>query len=268
MLKSEVRSLAAEADLPSADKKDSQGICFVGKVDLPVFLQQKLKSVEGDVVEVFDAWYRDSERYASDCALLGKARAEGWDTLSDGELLQLSTPFDYSGISFETETYRSGKHHIKKTRYKANPYGIIAGRHEGAQFYTNGQRKGLSIGGHARPLFVIATDIARNRIYVGEGEDHKGLFRSVLRIEPAEVHWIRPALEMKAGESRRCRARIRYRQPLQDALLLMREGGLFLCFDEPQRSITPGQFAAFHALPDPSDPYDAPELLGSGVISL
>ena len=268
MLKSEVRALAAEADLPSADKKDSQGICFVGKVDLPVFLQQKLKSVEGDVVEVFDAWYRDSERYASDCALLGKARAEGWDTLSEGELLQLSTPFDYSGISFETETYRSGKHHIKKTRYKANPYGVIAGRHEGAQFYTNGQRKGLSIGGHARPLFVIATDIARNRIYVGEGEDHKGLFRSVLRIEPAEVHWIRPALEMKAGESRRCRARIRYRQPLQDALLLMREGGLFLCFDEPQRSITPGQFAAFHALPDPSDPYDAPELLGSGVISL
>ena len=266
MLKSEVRALAAEADLPSADKKDSQGICFVGKVDLPVFLQQKLKSVEGDVVEVFDAWYGDSAKYASDCALVEKARSGGWDSLSDAELLQLSTPPDYSDIQFETEFYRSGKHHVKKSRYKTNPYGVIAGRHEGAQFYTIGQRKGLSIGGHARPLFVIATDIESNRIYVGEGENHKGLFRSVLRIAPEELHWMRPSLAMLAGESRRCRVRIRYRQPLQDAVLLMREGGLFVCFDEPQRSITPGQFAAFHALQDPSDPYDAPELFGSGVI--
>ena len=266
MTKAEVRALATEADLPSADKKDSQGICFVGKVDLPVFLQQKLKSVEGDVIEVLDAYYSDSEKYRRDCSLVGRARLDGWQSLSDAELSELATPLNYSDIRFETETYRSGKHHVKKTRYKANPWGAVAGRHEGAQFYTIGQRKGLSIGGHARPLFVIATDMESNRIYVGEGDDHKGLFRSVLRIAPDELHWMRPSLRMAPGEERRCRVRIRYRQELQDATLLMREGGLFACFDSPQRSITPGQFAAFYALPDPSDPFDAPELLGSGVI--
>ena len=266
MLKSEVRALAAEADLPSADKKDSQGICFVGKVDLPVFLQQKLKAVEGDVVEVFDAWYRDSGQYRKNAEILERGRRDGWESLSDEELTELATPPDYSNIQFQTESYRSGKHHVKKIRYKPNPWGVIAGRHEGAQFYTNGQRKGLSIGGHAKPLFVIATDIAANRIYVGEGEEHKGLFRSVLRIASDEIHWIRPALAMQPGSSMRCRCRIRYRQSLQYCTLLMRDCGLFVCFDEAQRSITPGQFAAFHALPDPSDPFDAPELLGSGVI--
>ena len=266
LLKSEVRALAAEADLPSADKKDSQGICFVGKVDLPVFLQQQLKSVEGDVVEVFDAWYGASEKYNRDLDLVAKARRDGWETLSDAELTELSTPLDYSGLQFETETYRSGKHHIKKTRYKANPFGVIAGRHEGAQFYTIGQRKGLAIGGHANPLFVIATDIVSNRVYVGEGEEHKGLFRSVLRVAPEELHWVRAGHALQLGAGRRCRCRIRYRQELQDAALLMREAGLFVCFDKPQRSITPGQFAAFYELQDASDPYDAPELLGSGVI--
>ena len=265
MLKSEVRALAAEADLPSADKKDSQGICFVGKVDLPVFLQQKLRSVEGDVVEVFGPWYDASEKYKRDSELLDRFGATPWE-MSDTDLLELSTPLDYSDIQFETETYRSGKHHIKKTRFKDNPFGKIAGRHEGAQFYTIGQRKGLAIGGHAHPIFVIATDIEANRIYVGEGEEHKGLWRRVLRIAPDEIHWMRPALEMAVGETRRCRARIRYRQELQDAVLLMREKGLFVVFDKPQRCITPGQFAAFYALPDPSDPYDAPELLSSGVI--
>jgi tRNA-specific 2-thiouridylase len=265
LLKSEVRALAAEADLPSADKKDSQGICFVGKVDLPVFLQQKLKSVEGDVVEVFDPWYAASEKYRRDGELLERSGSKPWE-FSDDELMELSRPLDYSDIQFETETYRSGKHHIRKTRYKENPFGKIAGRHEGAQFYTIGQRKGLAIGGHAHPIFVIATDIEANRIYVGEGEEHKGLWRRVLRIAPDEIHWMRPALEMAVGETRRCRARIRYRQELQDAVLLMRESGLFVVFDKPQRCITPGQFAAFYALPDPSDPYDAPELLSSGVI--
>lgn len=265
MLKSEVRAVAAAADLPSADKKDSQGICFVGKVDLPVFLQQKLKSVEGDVVEVYDAWYADSAKYAADEALL-QSCGDSPSKLSDGQLLELSKPFDYSNIQFTQETYRSGKHHIKKTRWKDNPWGKIIGKHEGAQFYTNGQRKGLSIGGHARPTFVIATDIEANRIYVGEGEDHKGLWRRVLRIAADEVHWMRPTLEMAEGEERRCRVRIRYRQELQDAVLLMRGNGLFVVFDTAQRSITPGQFAAFYALPDANDPYDAPELLGSGVI--
>ncbi len=263
MLKSEVRALAAEADLPSAGKKDSQGICFVGKVDLPVFLQQKLKSVEGDVVEVYDAWYSDSAKYAADAALLASREPA---ELNDAELLELSVPLDYSNIVFETETYRSGKKHIKKTRYRENPWGRIIGRHEGAQFYTIGQRKGLAIGGHANPLFVLATDIEANRIYVGEGEEHKGLFRRVLRIAPEDVHWIRPESAMAVGAVRRCRVRIRYRQPLQDAVLLMREAGLFVIFDEPQRSITPGQFAAFYELQDPADKWDAPELLGSGVI--
>lgn len=251
--KPEVRRLAKEADLPSADKKDSQGICFVGKVDLPVFLQQKLQSQEGDVVEVFDRYYIDSEKYAGDLKILEKGTQA-----SDEELLELSAPIDYGDIRFETETYRSGKHHIKKTRYKANPYGAVIGRHEGAQFYTIGQRRGLSIGGHANPLFVIATDIARNIIYVGEGEGHKGLMRSCLRIAPEEVHWIRPSEAMDPGELRRYRVRIRYRQPLQDATLLMRENGLFILFDKPQRSITPGQFAVWYA-PDG-------EMLGSGVI--
>ena len=188
MLKSEVRALAAEADLPSADKKDSQGICFVGKVDLPVFLQQKLAPNEGDVVEVFDQWYADSAKYAADAALLAsKAPSD----LNDEELMELSEPLDYSNIVFETETYRSGKKHVRKTRNKPNPWGVVAGRHEGAQFYTIGQRKGLAIGGHARPLFVLATDVVANRVYVGEGEDHKGLFRRVLRIAPDEVHWMR-----------------------------------------------------------------------------
>jgi tRNA-specific 2-thiouridylase len=253
MLKSEVRVLAAKADLPSADKKDSQGICFVGKVDLPTFLQQQLKSVEGDVVEVFDAYYADSAKFLRDKELLARRTA-----LSDEELLELSTPLDYADIHFETETYRSGKHHVKKTRDKANPWARRIGRHEGAQFYTIGQRKGLGIGGHANPVFVLATDIARNVIYVGEGENHPGLLRSCLRIAPDEIHWIRPDLAMQPGEERRYRVRIRYRQPLQDATLLMRENGLFILFDQPQRSITPGQFAVWYT-PDG-------EMPGSGVI--
>lgn len=237
--KPEVRRLAREADLMSAEKKDSQGICFVGKVDLPVFLQQKLKSVEGDIVEVYPEFYEAHP-------------------LADDSLETLSTPFDYSSIVFESETYRSGKKHIKKTRWKDNPYGKIIGRHEGAQFYTLGQRKGLGVGGHAEPVFVIGTDIAANRVYVGEGENHPGLFQNALRIAPDEVKWIRPADAMAVGEQRRMKVRIRYRQPLQDATLIMREDAMYILFDEPQRSITPGQFAAW---------YDGDALLGSGVIA-
>ena len=254
LTKPEVRRIAREADLPSADKKDSQGICFVGKVDLPVFLQQQLKSVEGDVVEVYEAYYADSVKHARDRELLAKSTG-----LTDSELLELSTPIDYSDIRFETETYRSGKHHIKKTRDKLNPWGKRIGRHEGAQFYTIGQRKGLGIGGHASPMFVLATDVRQNVIYVGEGEGHPGLLRSCLRINPEEIHWIRPDQAMQAGEERRYLVRIRYRQPLQDATLLMRGNGLYVRFDQPQRSITPGQFAVWYA-PDG-------EMLGSGVIN-
>ena len=260
--KPQVRALAREADLPSAEKKDSQGICFVGKVDLPVFLQQKLKSVEGEVVEVFDRFYQDSDLWQEQQKLLRKAFDEAMlvpgDTLSDEELLLLCRQQDYSRIVFASESYRSGKHHVRKTRNKPHPWGNSAGRHEGAQFYTLGQRKGLSIGGHTEPLFVIATDMDSNRVYVGEGASHKGLFRSCLHIDCGEIHWIRPDLEMRPGECRRYRVRIRYRQPLQEATLLMRPTGLYILFDEAQRSITPGQFAVW---------YDGSgEMLGSGVI--
>ena len=176
--------------------------------------------------------------------------------LSDEDFMKLSEPVKYS-ISFETETYRSGKKHVRKTRYKENPSGKIIGRHDGAQFYTIGQRKGLNIGGHKDSLFVISTDMDSNTIYVGEGHTHKGLSRSCLRISPEDIHWIREDIPMKTGEIRRYRVRIRYRQPLQDATLVMRRNGLFILFDEPQRGITPGQFAVW---------YDNDEMIGSGVI--
>ena len=361
LTKPEVRRIAKEADLPSAEKKDSQGICFVGKVDLPTFLKQKLAPAPGDVVEVFPAWYEASEHYQAQKQLLASLLRPGetlemttyyapevkvlttdgeplgecpFDleklaSLSEDELRLLATPEDYSGIRFEQETYRSGKKHIKKTRWKANPYGAIAGQHDGAQFYTVGQRKGLNIGGHSEPIFVIATDPAARRVYVGEGHAHPGLSRPCLRIAPDEIHWLslpdiaegcwfktasaslRPLTEaapprlpltwprvatgfeptpssMSSGELTipsadkkchtqpdrasssvisseveksamlRCRVRIRYRQPLQGATLLFRDGGLYILFDKPQRGITPGQFAAC---------YDGEALFLSGVIS-
>ncbi len=284
IIKPEVRRLAAEAELPSADKKDSQGICFVGKVDLPTFLQQKLKPCEGDIVEVYDEYYVDNEQYRflrdTLCGLTAEGEAkmitdyvsedkaavvasgecpfdlEKVKALPDDVLKRLSEPVRYD-IKFETETYRSGRKHIKKTRYKENPYGKIVGRHDGAQFYTIGQRKGLNVGGHKDSLFVIETDIPQNIIYVGEGHTHKGLSRSCLRIDPSEIHWIRRDMAMAVGEIRRYKVRIRYRQPLQDATVVMRENGLYILFDAPQRGITPGQFAVW---------YSDDEMLGSGVI--
>lgn len=278
LCKDEVRRLATEADLPSAQKKDSQGICFVGKVDLPVFLQQKLKSVEGDIVEVYDKFYEDSDFYNKQMEALSDVReavASGRiSDISDETLEFLSKPVTYETIAFETETYRSGHKHIKKTRNKANPWAKVVGKHDGAQFFTLGQRKGLRVGGHEQPLFVIETDVARNIVYVGEGEEHKGLYRSVMKLDLPEVHYIRPCYELHDGDVRRVRVRIRYRQPLQGAVLIMRPSGLFVVFDEPQRSITPGQFAAVHLSEDderklPSaEPIDieAPELILSAVI--
>ena len=297
--KPEVRRLAHEADLPSADKKDSQGICFVGKVDLPTFLQQKLKPCEGDIVEVYDAYYTENEQYKFVKETLSGLLKEGegqvkmitdyvcedkampvseggcpFDMskiahLSDDDLMRLSQPVRYD-IKFETETYRSGRKHIKKTRYKENPYGKIVGKHDGAQFYTIGQRKGLNVGGHKDSLFVIETDIPQNIIYVGEGHIHKGLSRSCLRIDPSEIHWIREDLSMGVGEIRRYRVRIRYRQPLQDATLIMRSNGLYVLFDAPQRGITSGQFAAWYEPVEASLETRAKdtsvEMIGSGVI--
>ena len=278
LCKDEVRRLATEADLPSAQKKDSQGICFVGKVDLPVFLQQKLKSVEGDIVEVYDKFYEDSDFYNKQMELLSAVReavATGRiSDISDETLEFLSRPVTYETIAFETETYRSGHKHIKKTRNKVHPWAKVVGKHDGAQFFTLGQRKGLRVGGHEQPLFVIETDVARNIVYVGEGEEHKGLYRSVMKLDLPEVHYIRPCYELHDGDVRRVRVRIRYRQPLQNAVLIMRPSGLFVVFDEPQRSITPGQFAAVYLSEDderklPSaEPIDieAPELILSAVI--
>ena len=270
IIKPEVRRLAHEADLPSADKKDSQGICFIGKVDLPTFLQQVLQPKEGDVVEVYDAYYADNEQYKFCNNIIAGLKTTGGQgaaaenvlscegfadntvydpakvaALADDVLIRLSEPVRYD-IEFETETYRSGRKHIKKTRYKDNPYGKIIGRHDGAQFYTVGQRKGLNIGGHKEPVFVIDTDVEKNIIYVGEGESHKGLHRSCLRIMPEDIHWIHSDLEMSEGEMRRYRVRIRYRQPLQDATLIRRASGMFILFDEPQRGVTPGQFAVWY----------------------
>ena len=259
IIKPEVRRIAREAGLPSAEKKDSQGICFVGKVDLPTFLQQKLKSVPGDIVEVYDRFYDDNKHYR-----YLEERFEEWDkgrgaeNFNDEELMAMSQPMNYSGITFETETYRSGKKHVKKTRYKDNPFAKIIGRHDGAQFYTIGQRRGLAVGGHSDSVFVIDTDIDSNIIYVGQGQDHKGLLRRCLRIAPDEIHWIRRDLEMECGQSRRYMVRIRYRQPLEPATLIRRDNGMFIVFDRPQRGITPGQFAVWYD--------EAQEMLGSGVI--
>ena len=286
IVKPEVRRLAHEADLPSADKKDSQGICFVGKVDLPTFLQQKLKPCEGHIVEVYDTYYADNEQYNFLKSTLDSLLTEGVKeakmitdyvsedkavasvsegcpfsfekiaALSDEDFMKLSEPVRYD-IKFETETYRSGRKHIKKTRYKENPFGKIVGKHDGAQFYTIGQRKGLNVGGHKDSIFVIETDIPQNLIFVGEGHTHKGLSRSCLRVAPEEIHWIRPDLAMSEGEIRRYKVRIRYRQPLQDATVIMRSNGMYILFDSPQRGITPGQFAVW---------YDGDEMIGSGVI--
>ncbi len=277
MCKEQVRQIALEADLPSAKKKDSQGICFVGKVDLPVFLQQKLKSVPGDIIEVFDNFYDDNFLFQEQCSELAEAKMllanAHPELISDESLELLSRPITYESIVFETETYRSGHKHIKKTRNKLNPWGVVAGTHEGAQFFTLGQRKGLRVGGHAEALFVIGTDVQANRVYVGEGEHHKGLYRSVMRLSLEDLHYIRPCFELSEGQVERARVRIRYRQPLQNATLLRRKSALYVIFDEPQRSITPGQFAAVYLSEQASkksstDPQDvqAPELMLSSVI--
>lgn len=236
--KPEVRRLAAEAGLPSADKKDSQGICFVGKVDLPVFLQQKLQAKDGDTVEIFSDFYDKLEGYP------GYGRNEGVENgdevymknLSAEELEELSKVYKYSP--------KDGKK---------------IGRHFGAQFFTIGQRRGLNIGGHKESIFVIETDVNNNVIYVGEGHQHPGLLRKALRISADEVHWIREDLKMSAGEVREYDVRIRYRQPLQKAKLYKKESDLYIVFREHQRGITPGQFAVWYA----SDG----EMVGSGVIS-
>ena len=217
LLKPEVRRIAAELSLASADRKDSQGICFVGKVDLPIFLQQKLKSKIGNIIEIPREYY------------------EGKDVIQEDNLIELSKPI----------------------AYKAQD-GTVIGPHQGAAFFTIGQRKGLNIGGKLEPMFVISTDIKNNIVYAGMGQSHPGLYRNGLLVNSAEVHWVRPDRAMKPNESIELLVRIRYRQPLQKATLYCQENGIYIIFKNPQRGITAGQFAAW---------YDNDELIGSGVIS-
>ncbi len=221
--KPRVRAIARELDLASAEKKDSQGICFVGKVDLPTFLQQKLKPKQGEIVEIPAAAVPDEGQLA--------ARL-------DDEHARLE-------VLCRDRTYTPGT-------------GRAVGTHNGAHYFTIGQRKGLNVGGTPEPLFVISTDIAANIIYVGQGREHPGLYRKGLFIEARDLHWLRPDLAMETGTSDRFMVRIRYRQELQDAVLYRHENGMYIVFDRPQRGITPGQFAAW---------YKEDELIGSGVIA-
>ena len=238
IVKPEVRRLAREAGLPSAEKKDSQGICFVGKVDLPVFLQQKLASREGNVVEIFRDFYDNIRaEYPGYTAATSDPDAADITALGPSEVRALARAYHYR----ESD-------------------GRKIGTHIGAQYYTIGQRKGLNIGGHREPIFILDTSIATNTIYVGEGHEHPGLMRKALKINADEVHWIRPDLRMAPGEVRRYLVRVRYRQPLQQAALHCLDDGMYIVFEEPQRGITPGQFAVWYA------PEDL-EMLGSGVIS-
>ncbi len=214
--KPEVRDIARKIGLATAEKKDSQGLCFIGKVKLPDFLQQQLKPKEGTIVEVDPA-----------------SKVFIREDVSDLEAMAL--PYN-----------------LVDAEYKA------VGQHQGAHFFTVGQRKGLQVGGTPEPLFVIGTDVKSNTIYTGQGKNHPGLYRTALRIENADIHWLREDLRLSEGETMDVDVRIRYRQPLQKARLIRKSSGLYISFEEAQSAITPGQFAAW---------YKGDELLGSGVIA-
>lgn len=221
--KADVRKIAHDQKLATAERKDSQGICFVGKVDLPRFLQQQIAAKKGDIIEI------------------GKDYSPERDIPSAG--VAYSVP--------QLENYCAP--------YDLSPdKGSFVGQHKGAHFYTVGQRKGLNIGGKAEPLFVLATDTLNNILYVGQGHDHPALNRYGLFVPSKDIHWIREDQRMVSGSKRIFDVRIRYRQPLQKAVLYAMQKGIFILFEEAQRGITPGQFAAW---------YDHNELIGSGVIA-
>ncbi|HAP62935.1 MAG TPA: tRNA 2-thiouridine(34) synthase MnmA [Cytophagales bacterium] len=224
--KPEVRRIAKEQGLVTAEKKDSQGLCFVGKIRLPDFLQQQLKPKKGNIVEISTSHPMYAERTAAVVTAGGEAE--------EPTIEALVQPFLYS---------------------KAD--GEVVGEHNGAHYFTIGQRKGLQVGGKAKPLFVIETDTQSNTVYVGQGEDHPGLNRPGLFIPEKDIHWIRPDLALKIGESRDVLGRIRYRQALQHCTLYQKADGLYVIFDELQRGVTPGQFFAW---------YLDEEQIGSGVI--
>jgi len=252
--KSTVREIARQLELPSADKKDSQGICFIGKVDLPTFLQQKLEAKQGDVIEIpkrfsgYTDYKRNIDHLENLAAQKNMDPKKRMDSITKMDTTKSLTPAKVaSDIAVLSQPYV----------YHPDD-GIVTGKHRGAHFFTIGQRKGLNVGGKKEPLFVIATNTERNIVYTGQGKDHPGLFRKGLFIQSLDVHWIREDLRMKPGEVRSQMVRIRYRQPLQKAALHMRKEGMYIIFDRLQRGITPGQFAAW---------YDGEELLGSGCIA-
>lgn len=222
LTKPEVRKIAAKIGLITADKKDSQGLCFIGKVKLPDFLQQQLKPKEGLIVEIS----QDNNLYKQELP----------DFNSEEEKLQYSS---------------------RKLEYSITD-GKIVGKHQGAHYFTKGQRKGLAVGGTVEPLFVIETNVDENVIYTGQGKSHPGLYKSALFITNEELHWIREDLALNIDETMDVSARIRYRQPLQKAKLHKVDSGMYVTFQNPQSAITEGQFAAWY-LDD--------ELVGSGVIS-
>ena len=224
--KSEVRKIAKAQDLVTAEKKDSQGLCFIGKVRLPDFLQQKLKPKEGVIVEI------PAER--------AQEKINDFQEANDSDVAVT----DVAVLA-------------KKPKYSIAE-GKVVGKHQGAHYFTKGQRKGLAVGGTPEPLFVIDTDVEENVIYTGQGKNHPGLLRSALFVQEDEVHYIREDLKLQEGEVVETKARIRYRQPLEKAWLHKVEDGLFVSFENPQSAISEGQFVAW---------YDGDECLGSGVIS-
>ncbi|WP_312761239.1 tRNA 2-thiouridine(34) synthase MnmA [Epilithonimonas sp.] len=222
LTKPEVREIAKEQGLVTADKKDSQGLCFIGKVSLPTFLQQQLVPKEGEIVEIFN------------------------------DFAEYHKPQPSFSTKQEELEYLSAKINYKKED------GKVIGKHQGAQFFTIGQSKGLGIGGHKESCFIISREMENNIIFVGEGRNFPGLFRKALKIDNSEVHWVREDLKLKNGESMDVMARIRYRQTLEKATIYQFEEGFFMEFENPQSAIAEGQFAAWY-LDD--------ELIGSGVIS-
>ena len=197
-------------DLVTAGKKDSQGLCFIGKVRLPEFLQQKLEPRDGVIYQIDETAgiYSDAER--------------------EFATIEEELAFSSHNISYKPEM------------------GKAVGKHAGAHFYTIGQRKGLNVGGTKEPLFIIATDVESNAIYTGMGQSHPGLFRKALYIRKEEVHWIRQDLRIADNETMDVMVRIRYRQPLQKATLHQFETGMYISFQDAQSAITEGQFAAWY----------------------
>ncbi|MGV6828583.1 MAG: tRNA 2-thiouridine(34) synthase MnmA [Flavobacteriales bacterium] len=222
LLKPEVRKIAHQQHLVTAEKRDSQGLCFIGKVRLPEFLQQKLKPKEGLIIEIPN----DFSKYQNKQTVF-------------------SSPLDELVFLSKKQVYTPQE-------------GTIVGKHQGAHYFTNGQRKGLAVGGMKEPLFVIDTNVQENIIYVGQGKNHPGLYRRGLFVKKNEIHWLRPDLKIQEGETLEIKARIRYRQALEKATLFQKSDGLFVIFEKPQSAITAGQFVAW---------YQNDELLGSGVIS-